>query len=83
MVKMTNYPRPEYITRTKPIEAPPTMGEKTQKEDEQMNGDGKPSASTPKEQETNPVSPETDAMAYKEGEGRSVSPTATWTNPPH
>ena len=79
MAKITiNYPRPEHVTRMKPIEAKPTMGER-----HRMDGDEQPSASTPKEQETNPASPETDPMAFKEGEGRSVSPTATWTSPPH
>ena len=76
------YPRPEHFTRMKSIEAPPTVG-KTQEEDEQANQEEKPSASTPKEQETEPVSPEIDPMNYKEDEGRPVSPTATWTNPPH
>ena len=42
-----------------------------------------PSASTPKEQEAQPVPPEVDPMNHKEGEGRSVSPTVSWTNPPH
>ena len=82
MVKMrVKYSKPEFITRMKPIEAPPPKGEKTQEEDERMNEGGQPSASTPGEQETQPASSEVDPMAYKEGEGRSVSPTATWTNP--
>ena len=82
---MKRYPKPEIISRMKPIGAPPPEGETTQEEDVQMGEEEQPSAATSKEPESEaqPVSPEVDPMDYKEGEGRSTSPTATWTNPPY
>ena len=53
-----------------PLEAPPPKGEKTQEEDEKMDEEEQPPSATPKEQETDPVSPEIDPMDYKEDEGQ-------------
>ena len=79
---MRTYPKPEIISRTKPIEAPPPEAETTQEEDAQMEEEEQPPPAAPNPT-AQPVPPEVDPMDYKEGEGRSISPTVSWTNPPH
>ena len=75
--------RPEFRRMVRLAIAPEPKRTSTEEPDVEMkDGEADPASTTPGVEEPEPPTPELDPQDYKEGEGRSVSPTKTWSNYP-
>ena len=75
--------RPEFRRMVRPAIAPEPKRASTEEPDVEMkDGEADPASTTPGVEEPEPPTPELDPQDYKDGEGRSISPTKTWSHYP-